>query len=135
LGIIAVHQGDLTTARNLFTASGMFPDNLGLVALKEGNYTAAATALAARTCTYNLALSQLMAGNTQAALATLRCAPQNAQTFYLMAVIAARRNDSAALYDNLRKAVAADAAFKSKAAQDREFIRFHNQPEFQAIVR
>ena len=135
LGIIAVHQGDLTAARSLFTASGMFPDNVGIVSLREGNYAAAATALAARTCTYNLALSQLMAGNTQAALTTLRCAPQNAQTLYLMAVIAARGNDSAALYDNLRKAVAADATFKTKAAQDREFIRFHNLPEFQAIVR
>lgn len=135
MGVVAIHKGDLETGRRLVTAAGLFPDNLGIIHLKEGNYPAAVSALAARTCTYNLALSQLMAGNQQAAMATLQCAPQTPKVLYLKAIIGARRNDTTILYDNLRKAVAADSKLKGKAAADREFVRFHGTPEFQAIVR
>ncbi|HSV87268.1 MAG TPA: hypothetical protein VLH61_01355 [Bacteroidales bacterium] len=134
-GVVAIHKGEMDNGRRLFSASGLFPDNMGVIHLREGNYPAAVTALAARTCTYNLAMSQLMAGNQQAALATLQCSPQTPKVLYMKAIIGARRNDTAMLYDNLRKAVAADAQLKGKAAADREFLRFHNVPEFQAIVR
>jgi len=135
MGVVAIHKGELEKGRRLVSASGLFPDNLGIIHLREGNYPAAASALATRTCTYNLALSQLMAGNQQAALATLKCSPQTPKVLYLKAIIGARRNDAAALYDNLKKAVAADPKLKGKAAADREFLAFHNTPEFQAIVR
>jgi len=139
LGIVAAFKGDYDNAKNLFTTANTrevnTATNLGIVNIVKGDYQAASTALASNTCTYNLAMSQLIAGNQQAALNTLNCAPESPQVFYLKAIIGARRNDTNLLYENLRKAIAAEPGYKEIARKDREFIRYFNRAEFQEIVR
>ena len=138
LGVVAAYKEDYDNALRLFNAANS-PDvntstNLGIINIIQGDYQAASTSLATNTCTYNLAMAQLIAGNQQAALNTLNCTPESPQVLYLKAIIGARRNDTNLLYDNLRKAIAAEPGYKDIAKKDREFIRFFNQAEFQEIV-
>jgi hypothetical protein len=138
LGVVAAYKNDFVNAKNLFTTANSrdvnTSTNLGVIHIVQGDYQAASTALANSTCTYNLAMSQLIAGNEQAALNTLNCTPENAQVFYLKAIIGARRNDTNLLYENLKKAIAAEPSYKTIAKKDREFIRFFDRAEFQEIV-
>ena len=138
LGVVAAYKEDYDNALRLFNAANS-PDvntsaNLGSINIIQGDYQAATTSLATNTCTYNLAMAQLIAGNQQAALNTLNCTPESPQVLYLKAIIGARRNDTNLFYDNLRKAIAAEPGYKDVAKKDREFIRFFNQAEFQEIV-
>ncbi len=139
LGIVASVKGDYVNAKNLFTTANTrdlnTASNIGVMNLLKGDYQAAATNLATATCTYNLAMTQLMTGNQQAALNTLNCTPETPQVFYLKAIIGARRNDANLLFDNLKKAIAAEPGYKEIAKKDREFIRFFTRTEFQEIVR
>ncbi|MEE4178714.1 MAG: hypothetical protein V2I46_14505 [Bacteroides sp.] len=138
LGVVAAYQDDYDNAVRLFNTANSrdvnTTANVGIINIIQGDYQAASTALATNTCTYNLAMSQLISGNQQAALNTLNCTPESAQVFYLKAIIGARRNDTNLLYDNLRKAIAAEPGYKAIAQKDREFIRFFEQAEFQEIV-
>ena len=65
---------------------------------------------------------------------TLKCAPESPETFYLLAVTAARANNSKGLYEYLMKACK-NADLKTQAKGDREFINFASTPEFQNIVK
>ena len=85
-------------------------------------------------CNYNLGLAQLVSGNNSAAEATLKCAPQTPETFYLLAIVGARTNNGKMLYEYLMKACQ-DSNLKSQAKGDREFYSFANTPEFQNIVK
>jgi len=76
----------------------------------------------------------LLAGNTSAAQTTLGCAPQNPDTYYLLAICGARTNNTKTLYDNLMKAVA-DPKLKQEARTDKEFNNYFNAPDFQNIVK
>jgi len=109
--------------------------NLGIVKIPKGEYTNALTHFGTRTCNHNLALAQLLAGNIAAANQNAKCAPEHAETFYLIAVIAARANDAQAMIENLGKAVAADPALKAVAKDDREFLKFFENPGFKALVQ
>ncbi|HSW68333.1 MAG TPA: hypothetical protein VLH16_07120, partial [Bacteroidales bacterium] len=108
--------------------------NLGLIQIVKGDYNRALTYFSGVTCNYNVALAQLLAGNLLGANQNVKCAPETANTLYLQAIIAARTNDGAAVIAHLSKAIAADSAFKRIAVNDREFIRFINNPEFRALV-
>ena len=138
LGVVAAYQEDYENALRFFNNANSrevnTAANVGIVNIIQGEYQAATTALSSSTCTYNLAMAQLVSGNQQAALNTLNCAPESPQVFYLKAIIGARRNDTTLLYDNLRKAIAAEPGYKDIAKKDREFIRYFEQAEFQEIV-
>ena len=108
--------------------------NMGVLMIPKGDYQKANTLLANATCTYNLGLAQLVSGNVAAAETTLKCAPQNPETFYLLAIIGAKKADTKMLYDNLMKACQ-DANLKAQAKGDREFYNYANTPEFQGIVK
>jgi Tfp pilus assembly protein PilF len=139
LGVVATWNKDYENAKPLFEAAraqGIDNNyNLGTLMIKEGQYQAAISAFAGKTCTHNLALAQLMAGNPGAALSTLECAPESAEVAYLQAVVHSRQNNTNRMYDALRKAIQMDPSMKEVAAKDREFIRFFAQNEFQEIVR
>lgn len=139
LGTLASRNGDDAGAKAFFKQAqgkGVNVDyNMGLLYIKDGDYKAALSSFSNTKCNYNLALVQVLSKDLANAATNLKCAPENAHTFYLMAVVGARTNDSGMLYDNLKKAVASDASYKAEAAKDREFIRFFEKGEFQAIVR
>ena len=108
--------------------------NQGVLMIPKGNYSQALTLLGNAKCTYNLGLAQLVSGNNTAAETTLKCAPENPETSYLLAVVAARSNNSKSLYENLMKACK-NADLKAQAKGDREFNSFATTPEFLNIVK
>ena len=56
-------------------------------------------------------------------------------TAYLKAIVGARTNDTQAVLENLKVAVAKDASLKARAAQDIEFAKFAEDEAFKAIVK
>jgi tetratricopeptide (TPR) repeat protein len=109
--------------------------NLGIVMINKGDYSRALTYFGDKTCSHNVALAQLLSGNIAGANQNAKCAPEHAETFYLLAVIGARTNDGQAMVSNLGKAIAADPAMKNVARNDREFLKFFDNPEFKALVQ
>lgn len=139
LGVVAAWEGDLESAQSYFEAAqgqGIRVNyNVGSLMIYEGDYQAALTSFAGRTCTHNVALAQLMAGNEAGAMTNLECAEETASVAYLKAVIGARRQNNNMVFENLRKAVELDPAYKETARVDREFIELFQTAEFQEIVR
>jgi len=139
LGVVAAWQKDYDNALSLFRsakAQGIPTDyNIGTIQIINGEYQAALSSFNGHTCLANIALAQLMTGNQSAAINTLNCAPQCGHAAYLKAVVAARNNDTQAMYNNLRTAIEFNDGLKNVAADDREFIQFFGQAEFQNIVR
>ena len=109
--------------------------NLGIIMITKGDYSRALSYFGNKTCKHNVALAQLLSNNIAGANQNAKCAPEHAETFYLLAVISARANDASALVSNLGKAIAADPALKSVAKYDREFLRFYENAEFKALVQ
>jgi len=139
LGVVATWERDIENAQSYFEAAqaqGMRVNyNIGNLMILKGDYQAALSSFAGRTCTHNIALAHLLAGNESAAMTNLDCAPESAQVAYLKAIIGARRENNTMVFQNLRKAVELDPAYKEEAQKDREFIRYFNVAEFQEIVR
>ena len=102
--------------------------NMGLIDLQNGNYASAVQNMKGYN-TFNKALAQVLAGSTEAAKTTLNQSPEKdtAEGKYLMAIIAARSSDSAAVSSNLQAAYALDASLKEKAASDLEFRNYQDQ--------
>ena len=139
LGVVEAKKGHINSSLELFQkAKGLGAEetyNMGIPLITRGRYDEAANTLSIRKCNHNLGLAQLLNGNNQAAIATLKCAPATADTYYLLAIAGARTNDTALLYENLGNAVKMEVGLKTKAAGDREFIRYFNTAEFQTIVK
>ncbi len=139
LGVIATWERDIENAQSYFEAAqaqGMRVNyNIGNLMILKGDYQAALSSFAGRTCTHNIALAHLLAGNESAAMTNLDCAPESAQVSYLKAIIGARRENNTMVFQNLRRAIQLDPAYKDEARIDREFIRFFNVAEFQELVR
>ena len=68
-------------------------------------------------------------------MTNLDCATETAEVAYLKAIIGARRENNTMVYQNLRRAIQLDPAYKEEASKDREFIRYFNVAEFQELVR
>jgi tetratricopeptide (TPR) repeat protein len=139
LGVVATWERDIENAQSYFEAAqaqGVRVNyNIGNLMILKGDYQAALSSFAGRTCTHNIALAHLLAGNESAAMTNLDCAPESAQVAYLKAIIGARRENNTMVFQNLRRAVQLDPAYKEEAKKDREFIRYFNVAEFQELVR
>ena len=108
---------------------------LGLLYTKKGDYAAAKKAYGSN-ATNNAAVQQILNEEYDAAAKTLNAVKQpNATTAYLKAIVGARTNDRAAVLTNLKSAIAQDAGFKARAAEDIEFAKFAEDADFQAIVK
>jgi tetratricopeptide (TPR) repeat protein len=109
--------------------------NQAIIDIKKGDYEAAAQKLDGRKCIYNLALLQLLTGNTGNAIRTLDCCmDQTAEVNYLRAVCYARLDDVPGLVKNLRQACEQEPDYKYKAKNDIEFRRYVSNLEFQNVV-
>ncbi len=139
LGAVAATKGDFENAQSYFEgaqAQGIRVNyNVGVLMIVKGDYQAALSSFAGRTCDYNVALAQLLAGNEAAAMTNLECATECGHVAYLKAVIGARRQNNDMVFENLRRAVRHNPALKQEAEKDREFIRLFQTAEFQEIVR
>ena len=138
IGVVAAKQKDPKKAEAQFKKAATLGENTnynqGILMIPKGEYQKALTLLGGAKCSHNLGLAQMVSGNNTAAEATLKCAPESPETFYLMAVVAARQNNSKSLYENLMKACQ-NADLKAQAKGDREFYNFANTPDFQNIVK
>lgn len=134
LGVVASWKGNYDEALTYFEQANA-NYNSGIIYIRKGQYSEALSKMSSTSCKYNLGLAQILGGNTADASATLSCAPQTAETFYLMAVLGARTKNTDMMYDNLKKAISADSKYKAQAKDDREFLEYMNVGDFQDIVK
>jgi len=139
LGALEAKKKNFKVAENYFNDArrlGANVDyNLGILMITKGDYNNALSLFGTKSCNHNVALAQLLANNIAAANQNAKCAPEHAETFYLIAIIAARANDALAMIENLGKAIAADPALKAVAKDDREFLKFFDHDGFRALVQ
>ena len=138
-GVAAMADGDLAKAEEYLGKAAGTKANLqaalGTLYTQKGDYNAAKKAYG-QSATNNAAVQQILDEDYAAAAKTLDAVKEpNATTAYLKAVVGARTNDKAAVYANLKSAIAQDAKLKARAAQDIEFAKFAEDAEFQALVK
>jgi len=142
LAAIAILEDDRTKSRTLLSsAKGMSTEKMATVKtntaaldILDGNYSTAEGNISGNT--FNKALSQLLQGNLTDAEATLASSDDNeADAIYLSAIMAARSGSGLSdVAAKLAMAIEADSNLKSKAAQDREFVKFFNDEAFKSTV-
>ena len=140
LGVVAEFKKDFDKAKSYYeTAKGLGVDegfNMGPILIKQGDYAGAVTSYGSRTCTHNIALAQLMTGNTSAAASTLDCTnPKTAAVYYMMAVVGARTSNTTMIYENLPKAITLDASYRDQAKDDREFLKWNTGADFLNAIK
>jgi len=140
LGVLAFWNKDDVAAQNYFNVAKSknidISHNEALLKIRQGDYAGALTSFGGKKCKYNLALAQLLSGNTTAAKQTLDCTkPQTAAVYYLIAVNAARTSNTAVMYEYLAKAVAADSKYKKEAKEDREFLKYFKDAAFLDAIK
>jgi len=138
-GVAAMADNDLAKAEEYLGKAAGTSANLsaamGTLYTKKGDYAAAKKAYG-NTASNNAAVQQILDEDYAAARVTLNNVQNpNATTAYLKAIVGARTNDKAAVIENLKSAIAQDAALKARAAEDIEFAKFAEDAEFQAIVK
>ena len=138
-GLCALAVQDLPKAEQYLGkaagTTGNLDAALGTLYTQKGDYAAAKKAYG-KTASNNAAVQQILNEEYDAAAKTLDAvAKPNATTAYLKAIVGARTNDRAAVLANLKSAIAQDAGFKARAAQDIEFAKFAEDADFQAIVK
>ena len=109
--------------------------NLGITQLAAGKYDQALSMMGNKKCNTNVGLAQIMTGKYNDAATTLKCAPESAHNYYLMAVAGARSNNVPMMVENLKKAIEKDPSLKTQAAEDREFIKYFQSPDFMGLVK
>jgi hypothetical protein len=80
-------------------------------------------------------LAQMLSGKMNEAMNNLNCAPESCKTFYMLAVYGARTGNGEMVSENLGKAFAINPKAKNHAKDDREFLKFFNEPAFQDLVK
>lgn len=109
--------------------------NLGITQLAAGKYDNALSMMGNKKCNTNVGLAQIMTGKFNDASTSLKCAPESAHNYYLMAVAGARSNNVPMMVENLTKAIEQDPSLKTQAAEDREFIKYFQNSEFMGLVK
>ncbi len=133
LGVVALAEGNTDEAAKFFAASNTDEAkyNKGLVDLANGNYAAAIPALDG----YNKAIAQFLNGDLSAAKATLSTEKCWASD-YLRAVIAARQGNDAEVISNVASAVEKGGEYVAElAATEVNFLDYLTTEEFVAIVK
>ena len=121
LGVIALREGDYNAAAEYFAYANCEAgvENAAVIDIIDGEYKAAAQKLEGKKG-FNAALSQLLIGNTAPA-ATLDCDSPDAA--YLRAVAAARQGNAAGVKKNLDEANESNR-LAARAAKDVEFAQY-----------
>jgi len=137
-GVIAVWNMEYDKGKTLFedakSKGGDESNNLGILHLRIGDYPTALEYFSS-TCSYNSALTNLVAKDNDKAKAQCECAEQNAATLYLKAIVGARTGDTAMMKDNLKKAVSADGSYRKEAMTDLEFAKYWESTDFKGAVQ
>lgn len=139
LAVIYALEGDLVKSEEFFTKAGQLGTdvnyNLGIISINKGDYAKAISQFGSTTCDYNVALAYIASKNYSPAEKQLECAPKDAQTHYLYAILGSRTNNTSMLFENLGKAIEMNPAYKAEASIDREFIKYFADPNFTSLVK
>jgi len=138
LGILLRWKGDRKLAMDYYNKAGSGMEvnhNKGIVNIRDGKYADAVGNFGTEN-SFNAALAKVLAGNGDAALTTLDASPEkeDALSYYLKAIVGARKGQADLLINNLKIAINKDASFKSKAKEDLEFFKFRDNADFKALV-
>jgi tetratricopeptide (TPR) repeat protein len=139
LGAIALLEGDIAKAEELFTSAMSAGDvvnyNLGIIKIKQGDYDAAVSYFGNEP-SFNAALAQLLDGDTEKSLNTLNQMGdvECGLVYYLKAVGSARSGREEGVLNNLRTAVGKKSELKDHAKKDLEFAKYFENEAFKAIV-
>jgi tetratricopeptide (TPR) repeat protein len=109
--------------------------NMGIVKIADGNYNGAINSFGSVKCDYNLALAHVLSGNYNAATSTLNCAEKTPEVYYLQAIIGARTSNDSMVFENLKKAISGDATYRETAKEDREFLKYYSNADFQNAIK
>ncbi len=129
LGAVAGVSGDRKKAADLFAQAGGAGDevnyNKGIIAIQNGKYADAVSSFGGQ-ASFNKALAQLLNKDAAGAISTIDNSTdkESGQGYYLKAIAAARQSKLTDVVSNLKSAIAKDAAWKAKAAKDREFLKY-----------
>lgn len=140
LGIVAMRNRNFTAAEDYFNkaqANGQNQGkNLGALYIKKADYVKAVEFLGKNTCSYNAALANLLAGNNDNAVSSIKCVEtKDAAALYLAAIIGARTANDEMTISNLKMAVEKNANYKADAASDLEFKKYWNNADFQEAIK
>ncbi len=139
LGVIALLEGDLKKAEDLFTAAMSAGEvvsyNLGIIKIIQGKYSDAINYFG-NAAEVNAALAKLLIKQNDQALSTLNSVKsEDAVVSYLRAIVGARTQNTDMLFTNLKIAVGKSAALKANAAKDLEFAKYFQDATFKSIVQ
>ena len=139
LGALASKEKDYDKAAGFYNDAKKLgaPEgyNLGIVSIINGDYDKALSLFGSKKCNFNVALAKMLTGNTNGAKTDLDCAEENPKVNYLKAIIGARTDNARMVYDNLAKTIAVKEKCKTHIAEDREFVNYFNEEEFQNLVK
>lgn len=137
LGLIALKEGNITAAESyLAKANGANSLNeiLGNLYIAKGNYSQAENTFG-NTKSNSAALAQILNRNYAKAASTLSgITTPDATTSYLQAIVAARMNNQTLAISNLKDAIAKDRSYAKRAAVDLEFAKMADNASFKSIV-
>jgi len=141
IGAIALKNGDVTAAKEAFTASlgagAKVNYNLGIISIKEGEYETALNYFGSDP-SYNAALAMYLKGESEGAWRTdANQEMKGGMGYYLRAVIAAGQDKPEVALENLKLAVencGSAQYIKDLAVKDLEFAKLFETAEFKAIV-
>lgn len=138
LGILTRWNGDRKKAMDYYNKAGGSAEvnhNKGIVNIRDGKYGDALSNFGSEN-SFNSALAKVLAGNGDGALTTLDASPEkeDALSYYLKAIVGARKGAADLLINNLKIAITKDASFKSKAKEDLEFFKFRDNADFKTLV-
>ena len=137
LGVLAMVDGNAEEAQKYFVratdAGAAVRANMGACAILSGEYQAAVDYLTG-TNVFNQGLALLLTDRNEAAKNVFSDL-KTAKSYYGLAIIGARTQDEKMLLDNLRTAIQMDAAYKTRAAKDVEFIKFAQNDVFMGLLK
>lgn len=138
LGYMELLEGNVSAAESFITMGAdakAGEEALGNLYIAQGDYGRAASLLE-DTNTNSALLAQLLNKNYRAARRTLeKIKNPDATTYYIQAILGARTQNVAFVYDGLRNAISLDPTLATKAAGDLEFTKYTNDDTFQSIIR
>ena len=138
LGYLALLEGEVAAAETYMAKGSSAKDGdeaLGNLYIAQGQYVRAADLLGSQ-ATNSAALAHLLNKDYTTAKATLEAIKNpDANTYYIQAVIGARTNNAAMLYDGLKNAIKLDPSMAQKALTDLEFAKYVGNEAFKSIIK
>ena len=138
LGIIEAKNGNRAKAMEFYGKAGSASEvsyNKGIINVRDGQYSEAVSNFGSSK-DFNKALAELLNGNKGAVASTLDGSSdkENALSYYLLAISAARGSNTADVIKNLKTAIEKDGSLKAMAKDDAEFVKLRDNADFKGLV-